>query len=308
MTSTTLMRMARARRGWRLAGAAVAVTGVVTGPVAIGPAAPAGAVGAAGVPGAAGAVGAAGVPGVGSSGQISDPTPHGPQRPYEPDVPGPVTTDTVDVTMERVAGTATGVRVRFDRSSRTLTGEKPAPVRRFVITFDKKIGINAWAFPTCSLEALKERGPSACPAGSQIGSGLYVPWVPAGEPQPEPAEVYALNGWAHGYPAVFVHVAGITLVQTIEKVTGPHARTYGFGKDEIIPPSDTPPMERASTARFVLDFGATTTVAGVPVSYLTAKPAPAYDFGYFTQFVTGQEIMPTPRATVDWGTTKAPGS
>jgi hypothetical protein len=49
------------------------------------------------------------------------------------------------------------------------------------------------------------------------------------------------NGRAHGYPAVFVHVAGITLVQTIERVSGPHARTYGLGKDEIIPPNDQPP-------------------------------------------------------------------
>jgi hypothetical protein len=37
------------------------------------------------------------------------------------------------------------------------------------------------------------------------------------------------------------------------------------------------------------------------VRYLSAKPGPAYNFGYFTQFVTGQEVMPTARASVDWG-------
>ncbi|WP_419998918.1 hypothetical protein [Streptomyces boninensis] len=236
---------------------------------------------------------------------IPDPAPHGPQRPYEDQVDGPRNADGLSAAISAVPEVRGGVRVRFERTSAAASGpeERPAPVRRFVIMFDKSVRLNTWAFPACDLEALRADGPSACPEASRIGGGEYVPWTPPSRPPSDSAEVFVFNGRSAGRPALYVWTAGTTLVQTVENVVGGYRKHLGTGLDEILPVSATPPLERAVSAKFVLDFGATTTVHGRPVSFLSTTPRPQkpYRFGYWTEFVTGQRQLTTAGAHLTGG-------
>jgi hypothetical protein len=51
------------------------------------------------------------------------------------------------------------------------SGLRPTPVKNYSIRFDG-LKTNGALFPKCSVATLEERGPDACPAGSQVGSGF----------------------------------------------------------------------------------------------------------------------------------------
>ncbi|MFC4015314.1 hypothetical protein ACFOY2_49445 [Nonomuraea purpurea] len=218
-----------------------------------------------------------------------DPAPGGPQRPHEPDVDGTRNIDSLTVTAAK--GQGRSVTVDFDRRSRAETGQIPAGARRFVFLFDRSVSFNPGAFPICARSVVEKDGVNACPKGSHVGSGRGE--FPTGEPQ----EVFAVNTKIGKLPGVLVVIPGngVILEQTLERVSRPYSKDYTWALDEILPPNDTPPEQRAGTTRFQLSFGATRRHQGRTIGFAetTAKPGEKLKFGLWTDFVTGQTILPT---------------
>ncbi|MFP3989720.1 hypothetical protein U9R90_20045 [Streptomyces sp. E11-3] len=221
-----------------------------------------------------------------------DPAPGGPQRPYEPDVPGPENIDSLTASVTPDGGTARGVRVAFDRSSRAEPEGPPAAARRFVFLFDRSLVFRPEAFPTCSRATIEEHSLAACPKNSVVAEGtshLY----PEGR-----TEVYAVNtrhpGGARG-ALVVIPASDTALELTWERVSDPYRkRGYRWALDEILPPGDTPPEERVGTRRFELTWGATRRLGDRTVSFAesTARPGDKLRIGLWSEFVTGQVVLP----------------
>ncbi|NBE96245.1 hypothetical protein FE391_43410 [Nonomuraea sp. KC401] len=222
----------------------------------------------------------------------ADPAPGGPQRPHEADVEGARNLDSLSVTA--TAGPGHSVTLAWDRRSRAETGQVPAGARRFVFLFDRSVRFNPDAFPTCDRALIEEKGAAACPDGSQVGSGL------AEYATGEPREVLAFNTRIGRTPGVLVVLpsTGVVLEQTMERVSHPYREHYRWAMDEILPPNDTPPQERAGTTRFRLSFGATREHHGRTVGFVesTARPGSALRFGLWSEFVTGQVLVPVAKA------------
>ncbi|TDE51249.1 hypothetical protein E1295_18565 [Nonomuraea mesophila] len=227
-----------------------------------------------------------------ASARPADPAPGGPQRPHEADVEGTRNLDSLAVTA--TAGPGRSVTLAWDRSSRAETGQVPAGARRFVFLFDRSVRFNPDAFPTCARALIEEKGAAACPDGSQVGSGL------AEYATGEPREVLAFNSRIGGSPGVLVVLPsnGVVLEQTLEHVSHQYREHYRWALDEILPPNDTPPQERAGTTRFRLSFGATREHRGRTVGFVesTARPGAALRFGLWSEFVTGQVLVPVAKA------------
>ncbi|MBB5784476.1 hypothetical protein [Nonomuraea jabiensis] len=220
-----------------------------------------------------------------------DPAPGGPQRPYEPDVEGTENLDSLTVTATRGAGRS--VTIAFDRRSRAATGEVPAGARRFVFLFDRSVRFNPEAFPTCARTVIEKQGTKACPAGSRIGGGR-------GESaNGQSQEVLAFNTRVGRLPGVLVVLpaSGVILEQTFERVSDPYRADYRWALDEILPPTSVPPQDRAGTTRFQLSFGATRHHQGRTVGFAEtdAEPGDRLTFGLWSEFVTGQVVLPTAR-------------
>ncbi|WP_419996321.1 hypothetical protein [Streptomyces boninensis] len=228
----------------------------------------------------------------------ADPAPAGPQRPYEPDVAGPDNADALTARVTPAAGghdrvTPTpggqrGVRVEFDRTSRTADGGKPAAARRFVFLFDRSVTLHPADFPVCDRATLEADGPGGCPQGSQVGEGT-AEFHPHGS-----AEVLAFNTrYRDGTWGVLVAIpaTGTILEQTLERASAPYrARGYRWTLDEILPPTAVPPQERSATLRFRLAFG--TVRDGASYATTTAPAGKALKFGLWSEFVTGQVLLP----------------
>ncbi|MEO3869075.1 hypothetical protein ABGB18_09620 [Nonomuraea sp. B12E4] len=227
-----------------------------------------------------------------------DPAPGGPQRPYEPDVEGTENLDELSVTAARGAGRS--VTIAFDRRSRAATGQVPAGARRFVFLFDRSVSFNPGAFPTCARTVIEQRGPQACPAGSRIGGGR------GQSADGQSQEVLAFNTRVGRLPGVLVVLpaSGVILEQTLERVSDPYRGEYRWTLDEILPPTSVPPQDRAGTTRFQLSFGATTRHGGRTVGFAetTASPGETLSFGLWSEFVTGQVLLPTSRTPLVAGT------
>lgn len=226
-----------------------------------------------------------------------DPAPGGPQRPYEPDVEGTRNLDSLTVTATQ--GPGRSVTIAFDRRSRAETGQVPAGPRRFVFLFDRTVRFNPEAFPTCARNVIEERGVNACPEGSRIGGGQGQ--TADGKTQ----EVHAFNTRLGRGPGLLVVIpdTGVILEQTLERVSDPYRKDYRWAWDEIIPPTSVPPQERAGTTRFQLSFGATIEHKGRTVGFAetTAKPGDVLSFGLWSEFVTGQVVLPTDRTRLTSG-------
>jgi hypothetical protein len=63
------------------------------------------------------------------------------------------------------------VSVRFGYTVGEQQNRRPSPVRKYSIRF-AGLRVNTNAFPRCSASTLENRGPSACPSGSAVGSGF----------------------------------------------------------------------------------------------------------------------------------------
>ncbi|AQZ61578.1 unnamed protein product [[Actinomadura] parvosata subsp. kistnae] len=221
-----------------------------------------------------------------------DPAPGGPQRPHEPDVAGTRNIDSLSVTATR-GPDGRSLTIAFDRRSRAETGQVPAGARRFVFLFDRSVRFNPEAFPTCSRTLIEQQGVQACPEGSRIGGGRGE--YATGEAQ----EVLAFNTRIGPLPGVLVVLpaSGVILEQTLERVSVPYQRDYRWALDEILPPTSVPPQERAGTVRFQLSFGATRHHRGRLVGFAetSARPGSVLGFGLWSEFVTGQVVLPTAR-------------
>ncbi|MEX5638116.1 hypothetical protein, partial [Parafrankia sp. FMc2] len=221
-----------------------------------------------------------------------DPAPAGPQRPAEATVGGPENVDGLQVSVAR-AGSPAGVEVTFDRTSRTADGSPvPAAARRFVFLFDEKLRFNPSAFPTCSRETVDTHGVEACPAGSRVGSAQ------ASYPDGSQASAVAVNSRVAGRAGVVLAFpsTGAVLEQTLEPVSAPYRGRYRWALDELLPPTSTPPQDRPGTTRFVITFGAVTSAGGRPVSYVdSTDPRGVHRFGLWSEFVTGQVLVPADR-------------
>ncbi|NGN70249.1 hypothetical protein G5C51_41005 [Streptomyces sp. A7024] len=226
----------------------------------------------------------------------ADPAPAGPQRPYEPGVDGP---DNIDALTARVSpdgsGQRNGIRVDFDRASRAEDGGKPAAARRFVFLFDRSVSLHPADFPVCDRAALEAEGPGGCPEGSRIGDGT-AEFHPTGT-----AEVLAFNtrcrdgSWG---VLVAIPATGTILEQTLERVSAPYrARGYRWALDEILPPTAVPPQDRSATLRFRLAFGAASR-DGASYATTTAPDGRPLRFGLWSEFVTGQVLLPEARARI----------
>jgi hypothetical protein len=97
----------------------------------------------------------------------------------------------------------------------------------------------------------------------------------------------------------------VLLEQTLDRAALPYREDYRLVLDEIVPPTSTPPQERADTSRFQLSFGATRTVtdhAGrqrvVSLVESRASGRDELKFGLWSHFVTGQTVVPTDTARV----------
>ncbi|WP_405985842.1 hypothetical protein [Streptomyces sp. NBC_00872] len=221
-----------------------------------------------------------------------DPTPGGPQRPYEPDVPGPRNIDALSATVTADGATERGVRVAFDRTSRADTGGAPAGARRFVFLFDDSIRFRPESFPVCARSVIEENGVAACPAGSRAGRGTS-------HLNPEgTAEVLAFNTrYGNGARGALVTIpaTGTILELTWERVTPVYRQSgYLWALDEILPPTQVPPQERAGTRRFELEWGATRHTADGTVSFAesSAGAGERLRIGLWSWFVTGQVALP----------------
>ncbi|MEV0781191.1 hypothetical protein [Streptomyces sp. NPDC050428] len=226
----------------------------------------------------------------------SDPAPGGPQRPYEPDVPGPRNIDTLSVAVTPDGGTRRGVRVGFDRTSRSDAGGAPAGARRFVFLFDESLDFRPDAFPVCAREVIETAGVDGCPDESQVGRGTSHVY-PEGT-----ADVVAFNTrHANGLRGALVVIpaSGTILELTWERVTAEYRqRGYGWALDEILPVTAVPPQDRAGTLRFQLEWGATRRAGdgrGVSFAQLAGERDEKLRFGLWSWFVTGQIALP--RAT-----------
>ncbi len=220
------------------------------------------------------------------------PTPFGPQRPHEPDVAGPVTIDTGSATYTEDGGSRFGVNVFFTSARTTATGVEPAAAREFVFLFDRSVHFSPHLFPTCDRSVIETRGAAACPEGSRVGSGRAV-FHRGGE-----GEVLVFNTvLAQGRRGVLIHIpaAGAVLENTLERVVGDYRRDYGWGLNEILPVTDTPPQDRPSTKEFSVSFGGVHEGHSFVRSF--ARPGAELPVGVWSEYVTGQTTLVEGTAT-----------
>ncbi|MFV0131902.1 hypothetical protein ACLGIH_01260 [Streptomyces sp. HMX87] len=224
-----------------------------------------------------------------------DPAPGGPQRAHEPDVEGPRNIDTLSVSVTSDGGARNGLRVGFHRTSRTEPDGPPAAARRFVFLFDDSLAFRPEAFPVCPRRVIERRGVTGCPPASQVGRGTAHAY-PSGV-----SEVLAFNTrHANGLRGALVVIpsTGAILELTWEKVTPYYQRLgYRWALDEILPPTSVPPGQRVGTSRFELVWGAVRRSGERAVSFAESRARPGAElrFGLWSEFVTGQVVLP--RAT-----------
>ena len=88
---------------------------------------------------------------------------------------GAVTTEQVEFTVKYSSGTATSSAAgsACGRGSRSPTRRlrRRSSSRAPLLRFPKGAVVNGRRFPKCKIDALRARGPRACPRGSKLGSG-----------------------------------------------------------------------------------------------------------------------------------------
>lgn len=208
-------------------------------------------------------------------------------------MPGPENVESGTVTYTRDGGSRFGVEITFD-TQRTTTGEEPAAPREFVFLFDNSVRFNPHLFPTCDRSVIEERGAAACPDGSQVGSGRAA-FYRGGE-----GDVLVYNTtYDNGLRGVLIHIpaTGAILENTFEQVVGDYREDYRWSLNEIVPPNDIPPQDRASTSEFAVTFGGVH--KGRSYVQSLARPGAEVSAGVWSEYVTGQ-------VTLNEGTTIRP--
>jgi hypothetical protein len=83
-------------------------------------------------------------------------------------------TQTLDVAAELIKqppGKPWEVNLLLGATLDDTSGEQPSPVNHIKFSFTKGAKVNSDAFATCTVDKLRNQGPSACPSGSLLGTG-----------------------------------------------------------------------------------------------------------------------------------------
>lgn len=135
----------------------------------------------------------------------------------------------------------------------------PAPLQltKTVLRFPKGARVNGRFFPRCNANALRARGPKACPRGSQLGSGTARGAAPPIVDNVN-AKITLYNGSAGGSRSsvIIYSVPDLGPIMTMEGVVQPGGRSpYGYVLSVDVPPIKTLPSAPDASVTF---FDATT--------------------------------------------------
>jgi hypothetical protein len=129
----------------------------------------------------------------------------------------------------------------------------PAPLQltRTVLRFPKGAVVNGRFFPRCKAEALRARGPRACPRGSKLGSGTARGAAPPIVDNVN-AKVTLYNGSAGGRnPSVIIYsIPDLGPIITLEGVLRRGGPRYGYVLDVAVPPIKTLPSAPDASVTF----------------------------------------------------------
>jgi hypothetical protein len=142
------------------------------------------------------------------------------------------------------------LRTRFTISD----PEAPAPLQlsRTTLRFPKGARVNGRFFPRCKAEALRARGPRACPRGSRIGSGTARGAAPPIVDNVD-AKVTLYNGSAgrRNSSVIIYSVPDLGPIITLEGVIRPGRGTpYGYILAVDVPPIKTLPSAPDASVTF----------------------------------------------------------
>jgi hypothetical protein len=142
------------------------------------------------------------------------------------------------------------LRTRF-----TITDpDAPAPLQltRTLLRFPKGAVVNGRRFPRCKIEALRARGPRACPRGSKLGSGTARGAAPPIVDNVN-AKVSLYNGAGGGRnPSVIIYsIPDLGPIITLEGEIEPDRNgPYGYVLDVAVPPIKTLPSAPDASVTF----------------------------------------------------------
>ena len=171
-------------------------------------------------------------------------------------------------------------------------GSVPPPTATTDVYLPAGTVLTTKPFATCSKATLDSQGPSACPAGSKVGTGSSVVGaVLGGAALTENAAVTAFNGPPQGgQPVLELYAVGTTPISaqlTIEGVGSPAAAPYGYKLHFTVPPIMTVPGgPNASIESFQVTVGATkkvTTTKTVKKGKKKKKQKVTTTVGYITE-------------------------
>jgi hypothetical protein len=130
----------------------------------------------------------------------------------------------------------------------TDDGTSPPTTATTTVSFGKGIRFNAGKFPSCSLDTLNSKGPSACPKGSKVGTGSATALVGGspGEPAPtttETLKVTAFNGpGGKKYELYLDGDSPAVIKQAIEGTLSTATGDFGYALTVEIPPNLQQPV------------------------------------------------------------------
>jgi hypothetical protein len=135
----------------------------------------------------------------------------------------------------------------------------PAPLQltKTVLRFPKGARVNGRFFPRCNANALRARGPKACPRGSKLGAGTARGAAPPIVDNVN-AKITLYNGSAGGRKSsvIIYSVPDLGPIMTMEGVIEPGRGTpYGYVLSVDVPPIKTLPSAPDASVTF---FDATT--------------------------------------------------
>ena len=158
-------------------------------------------------------------------------------------------------------GKATNANVTVTSANPSNPGSVPPPTNATDVYLPAGTVLNTRPFATCSKATLDSQGPSACPAGSKVGTGSsVVAAVLGGAALTENAAVTAFNGPPRGgQPVLELYAVGTTPISaqlTIEGVASPAAAPYSIKLHFTVPPIGTVPGgPNASIEKFQVTVG-----------------------------------------------------
>lgn len=166
------------------------------------------------------------------------------------------------VTTEEVAFTAKyskrdrnkergGISLRTRFAITDAAAPAPLQLTRTVLRFPKGAVVNGRFFPRCKAEALRARGPRACPRRSKLGSGTARGAAPPIVDNVN-AKVTLYNGSAGGRnPSVIIYsVPDLGPIITLEGVLRRGGARYGYVLDVAVPPIKTLPSAPDASVTF----------------------------------------------------------